>query len=131
MADGPDGDVAVRDLVFDEFAWAVGLFEGEGCIDTVSSPHGKRRPYPRARLTTTDVDVARRFAALGFGGRVGGPYAKPNGNKDQYVWEITGHAAIQFLHRVMPYLCERRLSKAREVLALAGVLHEDQEVFAI
>lgn len=67
----------MNEPTFDEFAWAVGLFEGEGCIDTVSSPHGRRRVYPRARLTTTDFDVVQRFARLGFGGRVGGPYAKP------------------------------------------------------
>lgn len=122
----------VNEPTFDEFAWAVGLFEGEGCIDMHSAHRpGRVRRYVRVRLTTTDEDVARRFGRIFPMGKVRGPFAKAGGKKPQFVWEAVGHSANQFLGRVTPHLCERRAAKAREVLDEAGLLREGQEALVV
>jgi len=87
---------------FDWFAWAVGFWEGEGCVGLpggylgISAPQKEREPLDR--LVTV------------FGGKVGGPY----NTGCKYQWQLTGHGAWTFAERVMPYVSERRRVQLQE-----------------
>lgn len=97
-----------------DFAWAVGLFEGEGCIGTT-----KNHYCVRLTLVSTDEDVVRRFQhVVGFG-RLNGPHKGQGPNsKPSWVWAKSGQEAELFLAEMLPFMCERRASRAREVIAL-------------
>lgn len=91
-------------------AWAAGLFEGEGCID---SPNGR----PRLQLNTTDEDVARRFQAI-VGGKVWGPYTTGT-HKPYWHWGVNRlDQVLDIAEMFFPYLGDRRLGKFVEVLGL-------------
>lgn len=99
-----------------EFAWAVGLFEGEGCISPV-----KTRSSVSIRLTlaSTDEDVVRRFALAATGNtcQINGPHIRGAHYKPFWKWEKAGIQAETFLKRAVPFLGERRTARALEVLA--------------
>ena len=63
----------------EDVAWAAGLFEGEGTINTGKSYYvnGEKRarktPQITIRIGMTDIEPLERFAAI-FGGSVTGPY---------------------------------------------------------
>lgn len=101
----------------EQIMWAVGLFEGEGCIFlTETKPNYF---VPGITLTTTDEDVIRRFHRIIGMGRVRGPYnhKRPN-SKPAYVWRLTGVVGVsEVLLAFAPWLGERRSARAAEVLA--------------
>jgi hypothetical protein len=100
--------------VFDpiELAWAGGLFDGEGSIGI-----NKTRYTPKLRLqmAMTDADAVERFQRA-VGGSMSGPYIQTEGRKPIWHWTLTGKKAWPVLHALMPYLCERRRSRALEVV---------------
>lgn len=110
-----------------EFAWAVGLFEGEGCI---GHREETLRGEPRVQLdgtvtrtrelmlATTDLDVLERFhAAVGGVGKIYGPTQRPP-HKPIWRWRCGKWADLApLLERMLPLLGERRAEKARELLA--------------
>ena len=96
----------------EEYAWAAGLFEGEGYF-TVHHPHHEYR-YPRAGLNLTDRDVIYRFADIA-GGKVYGPYdRKPGKWKPLFEWRLT-RGVDEFFEKVRPFLGERRLAQYEEM----------------
>jgi len=107
------------------WAWAAGLFEGEGSI--VSYMVTNRKPpwsssYRRRLLTLkmTDEDVVRRFHQIVGAGRVSAlkrstkyPHWKP-----QWAWECTRWDEIEnILRRFLPYLGNRRRDAAEYSVA--------------
>jgi hypothetical protein len=101
----------------EEVAWAAGLFEGEGCIHLMkrSSKNGKAA----LTLSMADQDVVHRFSRILGVGNLRGPYTQAPGShwKPMWTWEAGKRREVQsVLNRVLPFLGERRLAKAREVL---------------
>jgi len=99
-------------------AWIAGFFEAEGSI---SISHPKR--MVRVRVNTTDLDVMERLDALvpcPSGLRIRPPAQRHH--QTQYEWILMRRADIlEFVILVMPFLGERRLSKARDCLAFFDV----------
>lgn len=103
-----------------DIAWAVGLFEGEGCIGIWKTQKGRKLPLIRLSLEMTDRDVVERFCEVVACGRVTGPhvYKRPTNRKPTYGWLISNRADVErILLMFQPWLGERRSSKAQEVLA--------------
>lgn len=107
------------------FAWAAGLFEGEGCIMVMKSKgrlrkngtyNGKIYKNPRLCMSMTDEDIIRRFHAI-FGGTVRGPYIKQKklNRKPIWYWQANGKIAINAAQKMYPYLGIRRKNKIFEV----------------
>ena len=97
-----------------EWAWAAGLFEGEGSIGLT----GRRTHHPTLclQLSMVDGDIVRRFANV-VGGSVSGPYVHrppPGANPRQPIWRwsISGQPARAVLQRLWPILGPRRQAKA-------------------
>lgn len=110
-----------------DFAWACGLFEGEGCIHhRPAFLHGEPRVKLDGEVTkrreislgTTDLDVLQRFhAAVGGVGYIVGPSLRPP-HKPLWRWRMSKWADMApLLERMLPFLGERRSAKALELLA--------------
>ena len=89
--------------------WAIGLFEGEGCIflsrDCASG---------RCTIRMTDLDVVKRFATI-MGWKE--PYEVKVPGKPQFFTGIHNKKDVKtFLCKVLPYLGERRACKALDLL---------------
>lgn len=104
----------------EEVAWAAGLFEGEGSIELWQAS-SKARSYPRACLSSTDEDVVRKWNRIVGGGKVLGPYARPNHPSHKPMWRAVrvGKSAEAVLAAFAPYLGERRTARMNEVLEQA------------
>jgi hypothetical protein len=100
-------------LTTDE-AWAVGLFEGEGCL-TLSDGR------PRIKLNSTDEDVVRRFHAIVGLGQVREERAmEKRGWKRQWEW-YSGcrDDVVEFIARFFHHFGHRRQGRACDLLAAA------------
>lgn len=105
------------------WAWAAGLFEGEGCIGLTkvkgrSSKTGKPITYyyyPRLSMSLTDLDTLERFVSV-VGGKIRGPYPPPKGKRKPVAfWHVDTDHAEEIIGKFYPYLGKRRQAKAREV----------------
>jgi hypothetical protein len=100
--------------------WAIGIFEGEGCINI--RPPAPRRPNPTVRLAVsmTDRDVVERFARIVECGNVtkrDSPSIRQW--KPTWVWKTADRDEVHRLLEIwLPQLGERRAAKAREALAV-------------
>lgn len=106
-------------VVTTEFAWACGLFEGEGSIvSCVRGPRPARRGQV-VHLYSTDRDVVERFAAAVGVGKVMGPYVRPTPTggavrKPVWWWGVRDLVELlPLLDRMEPLLGERRREQAR------------------
>ena len=97
-----------------EVAWAGGLFEGEGSLNLKTRKNST--PWPRAIVTSTDLDVLERFqAAIGVG-HINGPYFRGH-HKPYWQWQTSKRAAVKYVITTLwPYLGERRRSAATRLL---------------
>lgn len=96
-----------------DIAWAAGLFEGEGTIVA-----GRKPQYIRLALGMTDRDVVERFASI-LGGAAQSwypPRVQSSGRKRMWYWIATGQRAANVIRLLMPYLGERRSSRAAVAL---------------
>ena len=102
------------------WAWAAGLFEGEGSITYPGKQLGPGRRV-RLQLKMTDEDVVRRFQQV-VGGIVYGPYKylHKDGHirKAAWMWTSDGVDAAELLRRWWPWLGERRRARIEEVGSL-------------
>lgn len=97
-----------------DYAWAAGLFEGEGCLTWLKRPG--QYNYPTTTLSMTDEDVVRRFAAIIGIGKVTMRKLKPN-RKQEWQWRAFGAAAMAHLDETIgPWLGSRRRAKLDEML---------------
>lgn len=108
-----------------DWAWAAGLFEGEGSFLFVrqSKPNksGVRRAYLGMKLTMTDEDVVRKFHSIVQIGRVNGPYKNPGAKdhwKPHWRWDVNGRRALEIALNPLftAHLGERRLARLNEIL---------------
>lgn len=107
-------------MIVDRLAWAAGLFEGEGSIQTRGVRPGKtgKACHTSLHLTTTDEDVAQMFAAAVGCGKVYGPYRQSGNRKPHWRWTLHDLAAIRrVLEQFANYLGVRRSVVAVNALA--------------
>ena len=92
--------------------WAVGLFEGEGCITHSTTRHGKKRP--KLAIAMTDKDIMQRFVDfIGYGIL----RERKGTNKPAYEWQTEKESeVIRILDMFLPHLGQRRAYKALNVL---------------
>jgi len=99
-----------------EFAWAAGLFEGEGCLHVNRRPSGKYQV--QMVLAMTDRDIVERFAEIMGCGSVQQTPPRAEGQKPLYRWSTYTAADIDALiSLLLPWFGERRRTKALEVQA--------------
>ncbi len=101
-----------------DMMWAIGLFEGEGCISLKKRAKPFWKPHVQLELTSTDLDVLNRFTSIvGFGAIQ--PRAKVAGCKQAWVWRgCKAHENAELLTLWVPQLGERRRGKALMALAV-------------
>lgn len=93
--------------MFDEFAWAVGLFEGEGSI-ICKRPARQKSTVRCLTMCSTDEDTVRRFHKAVAGIGTVRPYDRPD-CKRLWVWKAGAWEDIEPLAiRFYPHLSERR-----------------------
>jgi hypothetical protein len=112
---------------FDDFAWFIGLFEGEG---TIVVHRTRRWNYLHMAISMTDEDVVRQAQKV-VGGNVNGPSRPPSLGahcKSVWRWQINGHEAHQLLMKMLPHLHSRRKNKAMEVLTETGLLINEHQL---
>lgn len=96
--------------------WAIGLFEGEGCI-SITKNNG--RTFPDVTLCSTDKDTIDNFHSIINFGNLTGPYKRRKGTKPIWRWRLTQNKQIEnLLERWLPFLSSRRRMRAIEVLTL-------------
>lgn len=104
----------------EDWAWAAGLFEGEGsCV--VPNKTGKQRI--RFQLKMNDKDVLLHFLSI-TGGTLRGPYQyqyKDGHYRQQhYLWQSDGQSTRYIYDNMKPYLFARRRARIDELLQLYG-----------
>lgn len=94
-----------------DFAWFVGVFEGEGCITL-------ERQRPTLRIAMADEDIIRRVHAIAGVGYVFVSIRDKNPlHKPMWSWGTSRQGqSINLLWRMLPLLGERRAARAWEVL---------------
>lgn len=99
-----------------DFAWACGLFEGEGYV--VHRSNGKGSTNRGLGLAMADRDVVARFAAV-VGGELKGPRPRQAHNwKPIWWWQLTDWTRVRPLaERMLPLLGERRAAAVEALLA--------------
>ena len=103
---------------YEDFAWACGLFEGEGTV--INRGRGRRRNRGLS-LSTTDLDVIQRFQAI-VG--VGAVYSSGGTNKTLWRWTVSRWCDTEPLaKRMLPYMGQRRGEAIRDLLASAPTAH--------
>jgi len=101
-----------------QWAWAAGLYEGEGTAYVVHSKRPNRYPKARLKIYMTDEDVVRRFSNIVNCGNVTGPYTRRVGHKDSWAWTLDKWEDVQRVAaRLLPYLAKRRTEQLNSVLA--------------
>ena len=94
-----------------EEMWAIGLFEGEGCISIE-----RRCQSAFLQLKTTDPDVLYRIQKI-WGGRVREATMSPSNRKKPYVWRLQDKPVVRkVLELMVPQLSHRRACKALDAL---------------
>src|SRR4051812_22924933 len=105
-----------------EMAWAIGLFEGEGCItlnrsNGTSVRSGEQREYVNLVLSMTDEDVVRRFHKIVGFGSISFFDPKIENRKRQWRWNSGARQDVyDFLKLIKPYLGKRRKARATEAI---------------
>lgn len=107
----------------DEFSWAVGYFEGEGCIcisrySNVHQEDGYRRSLS---LSSIDRENLERFQRAVNAGRIYGPARRTPErahHRPLYTWSCTRWVEIEdVVLRMLPHLSARRQEAGRAMLA--------------
>lgn len=105
-----------------DYAWAAGILEGEGCFSIYRRKDRANTLNTSILCEMADEDVITKLFKV-FG--VGTVCLRKNiaGRRDErkrkptWIWSVQNKAGqLEVLMRVMPYLCSRRLEKARELL---------------
>jgi hypothetical protein len=101
----------------EDFAWACGLFEGEGNIRNHMDANS-RRNVRRLTVGTTDLDVLERFASVVGCGKIRGGRERTNNGKLMWRWECSHWDDTEpLLRRMLPHLGVRRRAAAEALLA--------------
>lgn len=105
-----------------DFAWAAGLFEGEGSM-FLTHDWRYKTPRPHLALEMVDFDVVRKFRRVVGIGHFCIRKAK-RGRKATLRW-YTAHKShvVYVLKKLLPYFGVRRKKKAKEILGYANYIN--------
>lgn len=93
-----------------EWAWAAGLFEGEGTI-------GRYRGYWRLSISMSDLDVMQHFKDVVVVGNLSEFQSKIAGRKRMYNWYMSQRKEVaRILEHMIPYFGARRGEVATECI---------------
>jgi hypothetical protein len=106
----------------EDIAWAAGLFEGEGYVGVGGT--GNRQP--RVAITMTDEEPIVRFHRAVERGTLRSYPPTGSGRKPTWQWSVQGKEdVLHVLGLLWPYLCDRRLEAATEVIERAAKMNDD------
>ena len=106
----------------EEIAWLAGLTEADGCIHVIKNyVGGKEYLYPQVRIAMTDEDVVQKVANM-FGNKVTTLKPGPNSKLTQYVTQVSGTVAVEWMLAIKPYMGRRKLAQINESL----MVHENR-----
>ena len=101
----------------EDYAWAAGLFEGEGSFCLASA----RRTQPNATLSMCDEGTVKRFHEVIGCGQFYGPWqnkGKGQNGAPYWRWSATSYENVQAALAMMwPWLSPRRRARGAEVLS--------------
>lgn len=98
-----------------EYAWAAGLFEGEGSITVLQKACG--RPSIQLNLESSDRDIVERFAAVVGFGNITVRKLKDN-RKQMFAWRGHGWWNARFLYSAFSqFLGNRRHEQFRSAFS--------------
>jgi len=118
------GNASASDL---EFAWAAGLFDGEGSTELHRRRSGDRLIYAvRTRVSQCGADgvpgvLARFQRSVNGRGWIEGPSAR-DGYADAYKWAAGNADALFVLRLLWPYLSVAKRTQASDVLGEVNTL---------
>jgi hypothetical protein len=101
--------------------WAAGILEGEGCFSINYRTHKSGNVHPQLAIhcEMTDEDtIDKLYGVLGVGNVYYRENDRADGRKRKPSWILSIQKQKEIfdtLLRVMPYLGERRLAKAKEM----------------
>jgi hypothetical protein len=106
-----------------QFAWVVGILEGEGCfkIHPSRKTNSKEYFYPQVEVNMADEDTIRRIHEFSGIGNVQGPYVdKRNPTySPMWRWSVQKHQdALKLMKEVLPFMSARRSTKIKEILSI-------------
>lgn len=101
-------------LLTPALAWALGIFEGEGCIVVTHS-----RNSVALAVAMTDEDTIRSLHFVVGAGMVNGPYRTGNRKKPVWRWILHNSTEVKTLLGLwLPYFSTRRNIRAQFALTL-------------
>ena len=98
----------------EDYIYAAGFFDGEGCISITTNGQGK------ARLTVV-IGQKNRAVLDWFSARWGARVVKPP-SQNVFRWQVNGRYAVTLLSDLLPFLKEKR---TQAVLALNAFAADD------
>ena len=111
-----DSDTHPFKSASEAWAWAAGIFSGEGCA-THTFTRGKK--YPRLAVCMTDRDEVEKFARVIGYGNVNYEYTpsqKSRGQAPTWRWSCAKRSEVERIcNRLYPFLGERRQARMREL----------------
>ena len=97
----------------EKLAYLTGVFDGEGCIVLTEPP--KILAF-KLSVQSTDSDIIHQFQDF-FGGYIYKMQLGSLGKKESWRWQVSKRKEVERILRMMlPYLCERRKTRALELL---------------
>jgi hypothetical protein len=100
-----------------DYAWAAGIIEGEGTLSLNKIKARKNSWRVAVTVTMSDFDVIERLHKIFGVGTVRDKAPQQVGYKPLKEWAVQNQAGcLEVLLRIMPYLGQRRLAKAKEML---------------
>lgn len=107
------------------YAWAAGLFEGEGWVGAIADGRGPHSgKCARMEITSTDRDVLEQFLKVVGAGSVSGTSHAEPAYKPAWRWRLAGREPTRRLFTLfLPWLCQRRREQFEQTLAVAAPAH--------
>jgi hypothetical protein len=103
------------------FAWAAGLFDGEG---TIYSAKGR----VRVSIHMTDLDILETFK-INFGGSIIKCKKQKEHHKVSWRWSLqASDESVSFLKDILPFLHSRRTKRAQEAIEYYVFRTEERKV---
>lgn len=120
----PSAAMPTKDQVW--WAWAAGLYDGEGCSALLKHRTHEGYLTPELSVTQSSVkgppEVLTRLLSIVGVGSIAGPYKQRSASMDVYRWKASAHAdALFVINGLWPYLgAVKRMQAQRLVDTLAA-----------
>lgn len=102
----------------EKLLWVAGLLEGEGWFGLKNTKTGTIKGNISIGVHMTDLDVLQKLQDYTRVGTLHGAYKNGEGNKERYLFRVSGSNAYNLMKSILPYMGIRRSAKIRELLKL-------------